>query len=180
MKLLIASDIHGSAYYAQIVVDAFHKQRCDKLIILGDILYHGPRNPLPKDYNPKQVIELLNPLSSKIVACRGNCDSEVDQMVLDFKITSDYEIISMVDYDLFISHGHVYSPDHLPNVKANDVFAFGHIHIPVMKKVNDIVILNPGSISLPKEDTAHSYGVLENHTFTLFDDKHKMIDTFSF
>lgn len=179
MKLLIASDIHGSAYYAQKIVDAFHLHQCDKLLLLGDLLYHGPRNPLPKDYNPKEVIPLLNNLKENIIAVRGNCDAEVDQMVLNFPIMDDFATIPYGERTLMASHGHVYDPTHLPTMKENDVFLYGHIHVPVMRKQDGISIINPGSITLPKEESAHSYGVLEGNTFSLYDDLHEKIKIYT-
>lgn len=174
MKIMIASDIHGSAYYAQIIKDAFHQHNCDKLLLLGDLLYHGPRNPLPYEYNPKEVIEILNSLKHNIIAVRGNCDAEVDQMVLSFPLMSDYTIISVDGYQIFASHGHIYSPQKLPMLNENDVFVFGHIHIPMAKKENLIHIINPGSITLPKENTPHTYAILENKTVTIYDENHSI------
>lgn len=171
---MIASDIHGSAYYAQIIKDAFHQQNCDKLLLLGDLLYHGPRNPLPYEYNPKEVIEILNSLKHNIIAVRGNCDAEVDQMVLSFPLMSDYTVISVDGYQIFASHGHIYSPQKLPTLNENDVFVFGHIHIPMAKKENHIHIINPGSITLPKENTPHTYAILENKTVTIYDENHSI------
>ena len=181
MKYLIASDIHGSAYYAQKIIDAFKTYECDYLLLLGDILYHGPRNPLPKDYNPKEVIALLSEIKDKIIACRGNCDSEVDQMVLPFPITNTSQTIIEADYRIFLSHGHIYHPDCLPEgIRPNDIFMFGHIHIPIMEEKTGVHIINPGSISLPKENNPHTFGVLEYNTFTLIDEKDSVIKTYSF
>lgn len=179
MKLLIASDIHGSAYYANKIKNAFEKQQCDKLILLGDLLYHGPRNPLPKDYSCKEVIQTLNSLKDKIIAVRGNCDAEVDQMVLDFPIMSDYTILYLEDHQLFITHGHLYSPEKLPHLNAGDIFMYGHIHIPIMEKQNSIHIINPGSIALPKQQQPHTYGILEHKIFTLYDESDQIIDTYT-
>lgn len=168
MKYLIASDIHGSEFYCEKLIEKFEKNHCDYLILCGDILYHGPRNELPKGYNPKGVVELLNKYSNKIIACRGNCDSEVDQMVLNFNITSDIRIINEKDYTINISHGHIYNPDNLPNfLNNNDIFIYGHIHVPKCYSQDGIQILNPGSTSIPKNETANSYAILENRTFTL-------------
>lgn len=173
MKYLIASDIHGSAYYAKIIVEAFYKHEADALILLGDILYHGPRNDLPKDYAPKEVIALFNPLKDKIIACRGNCDSEVDQMVLDFPLLSTSQTLFLGNRKLIMSHGHVYGPDNLPkNLNEGDIFMSGHTHIPVMKKTNGIVVINPGSISLPKENNPHTYGLLCTDSYNWYDDLH--------
>lgn len=180
MKLLVASDIHGSAYYANKIKDAYVKHQCDQLLLLGDLLYHGPRNPLPKDYAPKEVIQTLNSLKENIIAVRGNCDAEVDQMVLEFPIMSDYTTIIMEDYQLFASHGHIYHPDHLPYLNKGDVFMFGHIHIPIMEEKDGIHIINPSSITLPKENNPHTYGVLENKTFYLYDEDNNLLKTYTF
>lgn len=179
MKLCIASDIHGSSKYAQIVKDAFYKHECDTLLLLGDLLYHGPRNDLPEAYAPKKVIEILNSLKDKIISVRGNCEAEVDQMVLDFNVMNTATQIVMEDYKIYATHGHHHNPDNLPYLNENDVFMFGHIHIPVMEKKDGIHIINPGSITLPKQNTAHSYGVLENKVFYLYDENHTLITTYT-
>ncbi len=175
MKYVITSDIHGSAYYANKIVEAMQLHQADKLLLIGDLLYHGPRNDLPMDYNPKLVLAALNALKHKIIAVRGNCDSEVDQMVLDFPCLGDYTIIHENKRQICLSHGHIFHEQHLPPLNENDIFIFGHIHVPMFKKVNGIHILNAGSISLPKENSAHSYATLENNTFTLYDDTHQII-----
>ncbi len=175
MKYIIANDIHGSYYYAKKIVDAYTLHQADILLLLGDILYHGPRNDLPKEYNPKKVIPLLNEIKDKIIAIRGNCDSEVDQMVLEFSCLADYTIIVDGARKLFLTHGHIYHPEHLPHLQKNDIFLFGHIHVPVMEVKNGIHILNAGSISIPKENSQHSYAVLENDTFTLYNDVHEIL-----
>ncbi|HOA79462.1 MAG TPA: phosphodiesterase [Defluviitaleaceae bacterium] len=169
MKLFFVSDIHGSAFYAKKAIDIFNKESADYLVILGDQLYHGARNPLPKEYNPQEVINLLNKMKDKIIAIRGNCDSEVDAMVLDYPIMSSYSNILYDNRRLFISHGHIYNEDNLPKLSQGDVFIYGHTHIPVAKKVNDIYIINPGSITLPKEDSPNSYGILEDKIFRIKD-----------
>lgn len=178
MKLLIASDIHGSAKYAQIVKDAYYKQDCDKLLLLGDLLYHGPRNPLPEGYEPKKVIEILNSLKEDIIAVRGNCDAEVDQMVLQFPIMADYTQIVMDDYKIFATHGHLFDPEKHPYLNEGDVFMFGHVHVPHMYKKDGIHIINPGSITLPKEHSAHAYGVLDKGIFYRYNENHELIDTY--
>ena len=147
MKVMFISDIHGSYYWANRAIEKYHEEKADKLIILGDILYHGPRNDLPKDYNCKKVIALLNPLKKDIIAVRGNCDSEVDQMVLDFPMRSDYALMDVDQHHFFMTHGHLFNEDQLP-------------------LLNEIYILNPSSISLPKEGT-NSYGIYENDCFTI-------------
>lgn len=179
MKILIASDIHGSAHYAQIIKEAMKKHNCDKLLLLGDLLYHGPRNPLPYNYDPKQVIAILNSMKEHIIAVRGNCDAEVDQMVLEFPIIADYTTIVMEDYTIFATHGHLFHPDHLPRLQKGDVFFFGHVHVPIAEKKDGIHIINPGSITLPKQDSEHSYGILENHRYQRYDEHHQLLSHYS-
>lgn len=179
MKYMIVSDIHGSAYYTRKVVKSFHELNCDKMIVLGDILYHGPRNPLPLEYDPKEVIEQLNEIKIDIIACRGNCDSEVDQMVLEFPITNTSQVIPEDDRSIYISHGHIYSPENLPsNIQANDIFLFGHTHIPTFENIDGITIINPGSISLPKELNPHTFGILEDDTYKWFDVDGQLLNTY--
>ncbi len=161
MKLMIASDIHGSAYYCGKLMELYKKEEPDRLLLLGDLLYHGPRNPLPKEYDPKQVLAMLNSVKEKIISVRGNCDSEVDQMVLEFPMMSDSAIIDMGNMILFASHGHIYSPENLPPMTKGSIFASGHIHIPVCKDVNGILCINPGSVSLPKDDTPNSCIIID-------------------
>lgn len=165
MKLFFLSDIHGSFYFVKEALKCFENEDADKLVILGDVLYHGPRNPLTKDYNPKEVAELLNKYKSKIIAVRGNCDSEVDQVVLDFPMMSDYNIILMEKYKIFLTHGHIFNVNKLPELNEGDIFINGHFHIPKAEKINGIYCLNPGSISLPRENYPESYGILEDNIF---------------
>ncbi len=165
MKLMIASDIHGSAYYLEKLLCRFNAEKPDKLILLGDILYHGPRNDLPEGYNPKKVIELLNNMKEKLMCVRGNCDTEVDQMVLDFPILSDCAYISVDGVDIFATHGHIYNENNPPKLKKGDILLHGHTHIPVCKRIDDYVLINPGSVSIPKEDSANGYIIFENKTF---------------
>ena len=183
MKFLIASDIHGSAAWCRRLMDALDAEQPDRLLLLGDILYHGPRNDLPEGYAPKEVIAMLNPLASSIIAVRGNCEAEVDQMVLDFPCMADYTTFdpaAALDADgsarektgceLFLTHGHVYgagfhnSVDKLPELADGSILLYGHTH----KKVSEpapthegVWAFNPGSVSIPKDST-HSYGVYEN------------------
>lgn len=167
MKLLIASDIHGSAYYCEKLVNAFAVEKPNRLLLLGDLLYHGPRNDLPKDYCPKKVIQMLNGLADKIVCVRGNCEAEVDQMVLEFPVLSDSLLLFADDKLMFASHGHIYNENKLPALQPGDVFLQGHTHVPCMKKCGDYFLVNPGSVSIPKENSEHSYVVYENRSFTL-------------
>lgn len=160
-KLFILSDIHGSMIWLQKALERYHAEQAGEILILGDELYHGPRNPLPDGYAPKDVAGLLNGYADRILAVRGNCDSEVDEMVLDFPILSTYSQVLWGGRRLFLTHGHMLGPDHLPRLRAGDVFFYGHTHVPVARRQGDIFIVNPGSISLPKENSPHSYAVLE-------------------
>ncbi|PAB60729.1 phosphodiesterase [Anaeromicrobium sediminis] len=169
MKLMFVSDIHGSIYYAKRAIDIFEKEKADQLIILGDVLYHGPRNPLPKDYSPSEVAELLNAYKGKIIAIRGNCDSEVDQMVLNFPMMADYNYILYGNKRLFLTHGHIYNENNMDRLSGGDVLIHGHTHIPVAKEVADKYVVNPGSITLPKENNPNSYGILENNLLEIKD-----------
>ncbi|MBV1820076.1 phosphodiesterase [Clostridium cochlearium] len=167
MKLFFISDIHGSSYYLEKVINIYEKEKADYLVILGDELYHGARNPLPKEYNPKKVAEILNTYKNEIIAVRGNCDSEVDQMVLNYPIMSDYSIILYNNKRLFLTHGHIYNKDNLPNISNGDVLIYGHTHVPLAEKINNMFIINPGSITFPKENTPNCYGILEDNTFKI-------------
>ena len=151
MKLMIASDIHGSAYYCQQLVAAYHREQPDRLLLLGDLLYHGPRNDLPRDYSPKKVISLLNPLRSSVLCVRGNCESEVDQMVLDFPILADYAFLEINRHTIFATHGHLFSPDNPPPLQAGDTLLCGHTHIPANRDMGGWYYRNPGSVSLPRK-----------------------------
>ena len=166
MKLMIASDIHGSAYYCEKLLKAYDEEKADKMLLLGDILYHGPRNDLPKDYAPKQVIAMLNPRKQDLLCVRGNCDAEVDQMVLEFPILADYCILYLDNRMIFATHGHVFNEKNLPQLKKGDILLHGHTHVPVCKETEDSIYLNPGSVSIPKENSWHGYMILENGTFT--------------
>lgn len=169
MKLFFISDIHGSLPCLEKALIQFEKEKADFLMILGDELYHGARNALPEGYNPKEVAVLLNSYAEKIIAVRGNCESEVDQMVLDYPVMSDYAIILYEGRRLFLTHGHHFSPDNLPKLSVGDVFLYGHTHIPVAEKRGDVYVINPGSITMPKENNPNTYGVLEGGTFTIRD-----------
>ncbi len=168
MKYFVISDIHGCITYLEKALKTFDESDCDKLLLLGDLLYHGPRNPLIQEYNPAKVAELLNSYSDKIIAVRGNCDSEVDQMVLDFPMFSDYSLINIDNLSVFATHGHLYNEEELPKSKV-DAVIYGHFHIPLAKKVDDLYILNPGSITFPKENSKNSYGILTSKSFEIYD-----------
>ena len=161
MKLMIASDIHGSAYYCKKLLAAYKLEQADKLLLLGDILYHGPRNDLPRDYNPKEVIAILNPMKRELLCVRGNCDTEVDQMVLDFPILADYCFIELDGHTIFATHGHVHNPKNLPMLKDGDILLNGHTHIPANQDMGTYTYMNPGSVSIPKEGSAHGYMIYD-------------------
>lgn len=167
MKCMIISDIHGSYEDLKKVISIFEEEKMDKLLILGDLLYHGPRNPLPDGYNPKEVAILLNKYKDKIIAVRGNCDAEVDQMVLEFPMRADYTQVFIDNHCFFLTHGHIYDKDNMPILNKGDILMYGHYHKPIMEKETGIVVFNPSSISLPKEGVK-SYGVYENHKLSHF------------
>lgn len=166
MKLMIASDIHGSAYYLRKLLEQYNAELADKLLLLGDILYHGPRNDLPEGYAPKEVIELLNHIKEEILCVRGNCDTEVDQMVLEFPILADYCILYEQGHMIFATHGHQYNTSTPPMLKAGDILLHGHTHVPVAEEFDGKYYLNPGSVSIPKNGSEHSYMIYENGIFT--------------
>ena len=166
MKLMIASDIHGSAYYCKELLTAYEAEKPDKLLLLGDILYHGPRNDLPRDYAPKKVIEMLNPLASKLLCVRGNCEAEVDQMVLSFPVLADYALLNLNGLNVFATHGHHFGKENPPPLSAGDVLLCGHTHVSCCVPMEGFTYLNPGSVSIPKENTPHGYMILEDKTFT--------------
>lgn len=166
MKLLIASDIHGSAYYCGRLMEVLEREKPHKLILLGDLLYHGPRNDLPREYAPKQVIPMLSQHKDMIIAVRGNCEAEVDQMVLPFPCMADFAQME-VDGTLFhMTHGHHHSPDHLPELPAGSVFLSGHTHVKMDEMRGEVRCVNPGSVSIPK-DGMNSCMVYENGVFTV-------------
>ena len=157
MKLMIASDIHGSALYCGQLLDAYRREGAEKLLLLGDILYHGPRNDLPTGYAPKQVISMLNEMKNDLLCVRGNCDTEVDQMVLEFPILADYCILYAAGRMIYATHGHVYNENKLPPLKKGDVLLHGHTHVPKCTEHEEYLYLNPGSVSIPKENSPHGY-----------------------
>lgn len=165
MKLMFASDIHGSALWCGKMLAAYERENPQKLCLLGDILYHGPRNDLPEGHAPKEVIKLLNPLKNDLLCVRGNCDTEVDQMVLEFPVLQDSAVIFTDGRELFLSHGHHFNPQTLPPLGGGAVLINGHTHIPKSELVGGIHCLNCGSVALPKENTPHSYMIYENDVF---------------
>ncbi len=165
MKLLIASDIHGSAFFCKKLIEAAKSERPDKILLLGDILYHGPRNDLPRDYAPKEVIALLNPLKDRFFCVRGNCDTEVDQMVLDFPILADYAVIPIKNRIIYATHGHKFNSQTPPPLAKGDILLNGHTHVPKLEDNGKFIYMNSGSVSIPKENSPHSYMILENDIF---------------
>ncbi|MFI3252254.1 MAG: phosphodiesterase [bacterium] len=160
MKYIIASDIHGSEYYANELIKKFHELKADKLILLGDILYHGPRNPLPKDYNPQGVVKLIQSIKNKVLWIKGNCDSEVDEMIMGMNFVND-GVLVINNTNFFLSHGHIKNEDN-NNLSEGDYLICGHTHINKHEVRNNIHYLNCGSVSLPKENTKNSFLVIEN------------------
>ncbi len=166
MKLMIASDLHGSAYYCEKLLAAYRTECPDRLLLLGDLLYHGPRNDLPRDYAPKRVIEMLNPLAEKLLCVRGNCEAEVDQMVLNFPVLSDYAYLSIDGVDIFATHGHLHGEVNPPPICGGTLLLCGHTHVPAYRPYDGFTYVNPGSLAIPKENSPHSYMILEDRTLT--------------
>ena len=165
MKWMIASDLHGSYYYAQQLQQAFEREQADRLLFLGDLLYHGPRNDLPREYAPKEVIPLLNGKKEKLLCVRGNCDAEVDQMVLEFPVLADYAVLPVGRRLIYATHGHIYHVKNLPPLAPGDVLLHGHTHVPAWTEFGQgNLYLNPGSVSIPKENSPHSYMTMEEST----------------
>ena len=165
MKWMIASDLHGSAYYCRKMLEAFEREGADRLFLLGDLLYHGPRNDLPREYAPKEVIPLLNGKKEVLLCVRGYCDAEVDQMVLEFPVLADYAVLPVGQRLIYATHGHIYHVKNLPPLAPGDVLLHGHTHVPAWTEFGQgNLYLNPGSVSIPKENSPHSYMTLEGNT----------------
>lgn len=169
MKLMIASDLHGSLYYCRKMQDIYTQENAEKLILLGDLLYHGPRNDLPLEYNPKGVIEILNSMKNEILCVRGNCDCDVDQMVLEFPVLAEYMTMFYNGYMIFATHGHKFNNDNLPPMKKGDVLLNGHTHIYAMKDMGEYTYINAGSLSIPKNGNTSTYIILEDGVWYLKD-----------
>lgn len=165
MKLMIALDIHGSAFWCGKLMEVFALEQPEKLLLLGDILYHGPRNDLPRDYNPKAVIAMLTPIADRILCVRGNCEAEVDQMVLPFACMAEYSLLVADGRTFYLTHGHHANPDLLPPLPDDSVFLFGHTHVKMDAVRSGVRCLNPGSVSIPK-DGSNSCIVYQNGDFT--------------
>ena len=175
MKYMFASDIDGSAYYCRKMLEAYDKEGASRLVLLGDILYHGPRNDLPREYAPKEVIAMLNERKTEIYAVRGNCEAEVDQMVLNFPVLADYCVLELEGRTFYATHGHVYNEENLPPIKEGDILIHGHTHVLRADKKEGYTILNPGSVSIPKEGNPPTYAIYEDGRFTIKDFEEQVI-----
>ena len=169
MKYMFASDIHGSAYYCRKMLEAYKEEKAERLVLLGDLLYHGPINDLPREYAPKEVISMLNAMKDEIYTVRGNCEAQVDQMVLEFPVLADYCILVIDGCTFFATHGHVFNQHHLPPLKKGDILVHGHTHVLKAENMGDYILLNPGSVSIPKEGNPPTYAILESGIFTIRD-----------
>ena len=169
MKYMFVSDIHGSAYFCRKMLEAFQEEKAERLVLLGDLLYHGPRNDLPKDYAPKEVTAMLNGMKQLIYAVRGNCEAEVDQMVLEFPVMADYCILEIGGKTFYATHGHVYNQDNLPPIREGDILIHGHTHVLKAEQRENYILLNPGSVSIPKEGNPPTYGIFEEGIFLIKD-----------
>ncbi len=176
MKLLVVSDIHGSAYYAEKIPEIFEKEKADKIIVLGDLYYHGPRNPLTKDYSPMKVAEILNSLKDRLDVIKGNCDAEVDEMISEFKF-KEHLLLDVNNLKVYFTHGHKNNMDNLPDEQI-DMMVYGHFHTGFIVKKDGIIFANPGSISLPKDNTKNSYLILDKESIVLKDIDGNVIDEF--
>lgn len=166
MKYIVVSDIHGSVYYTKRIEEIIKKENPDKIILLGDLYYHGPRNPLPLEYNPMEVANTLNKYKDKIICIKGNCDAEVDQMISQFEIGNDYEEI-ISEKRFYFTHGHKFNENSIPsNV---DVLVYGHFHTGFIKEKENVILVNSGSITLPKNNTKNSYLIITEHEIVLKD-----------
>ena len=165
MKLMIASDLHGSAYYTQALLRRLSEEAPEKLVLLGDILYHGPRNALPRDYDTKACAAMLNALEKAPLCVRGNCDGEVDQMVLDFPLLADFAAVFADGYTLYLTHGH-HRDEAAKTLAPGNILLYGHTHVPDFTEIDGVYYVNPGSVSIPKEESRHSYLLFENGVFT--------------
>lgn len=165
MKVLIASDIHGSAYYCKQLMDRIAAEAPDRILLLGDLLYHGPRNALPEEYDCPATYDMLNALKDQILAVRGNCDCEVDQMVLHFPILADYALLEVDGVHIYATHGHLWNEQYLPPMQEGTILLHGHTHVPACTEHGNYIYMNPGSVSIPKEGSRHSYMTLENGLF---------------
>lgn len=175
MKFLFVSDLHGSLYYSKKIEEIYNTENPDYIVFLGDLLYHGARNPLTREYDPKEVVEILNKYQYKAIGVRGNCDSEVDRMLIKFDMESTYTNIFVDGVRMYLTHGHIYSFENLPKINEGDVFIQGHTHIPIAEEKYGIYFINPGSITLPKGNSENSYAVYEDGEFRIKNVEGKII-----
>lgn len=166
MKWMIASDLHGSAQCCRRLLEALQREGADRLILLGDLLYHGPRNDFPEEYDTRAVTALLNSVKHRLLCVRGNCDSEVDQMILEFPMQADYALLNWEGLTLYATHGHLWNEDNPPLMTAGTVLLNGHFHLPAARSHDGWHYINPGSTSIPKDGSTGSYLILENRVFT--------------
>lgn len=176
MKLMIASDLHGSAKWCERLLNAWRAEGKPRLLLLGDLLYHGPRNDLPEEYAPRQVIAMLDAVAPHLMCVRGNCDAAVDQMVLSFPVLADYCALLTDGHLIYATHGHMYNPDNPPPLCEGDALLFGHTHVPLFRRERGITFINPGSISMPKQNTPHSYVILQDGVLTWKDAQGEAFD----
>ncbi len=165
MKYMIASDIHGSAVFSEKLAEAFYREKADRLVLLGDLLYHGPRNGIPEGYDPQKTAEILNSLKDSVLCIHGNCDSEVDQLLIDFPITQEFGVLEHGKRLIFLTHGHILNPDSPPNIKRGDIVMYGHFHVPACIEKNGCIFMNPGSVSIPKENSWNGYMTVEGSDY---------------
>ncbi len=169
MKIMFISDIHGSVVYAEKAIEKFEREGYDKLVILGDILYYDSYYALSQEFSTKKVATLLNKHKDNIIAIRGNCDKEAHQSLLEFEMMDDYKEIMLIDRKIFITHGHLYNREQMPRLNKGDLFVHGHFHVAMTEVLGDVYYLNPGSVSLPRNNSRNSYGVLEDGIFSVWD-----------
>ena len=169
MKYMFASDVHGSAFFCRKMLEAYREEKAERLVLLGDLLYHGPRNDLPKEYAPKEVIAMLNEMNNYMYAVRVNCEAQVDQMDLNFQVMADYCILAIDGLTFYATHGHVYNENNLPPFREGDILIHGHTHVLKAEQRDGYILLNPGSVSIPKEGNPPTYAVLEDKVFTIKD-----------
>lgn len=162
---MIASDLHGSAYYTKKLLQCMETEEPARVLLLGDLLYHGPRNDLPREYAPKEVLAMLNAHKDRLFCVRGNCEAEVDQMVLEFPVLADYALLADPCGVIFATHGHHHNEAQKPPLRAGDVLLYGHTHVPMCHLSDGILCLNPGSVSIPKEGSEHGYMILDDGVF---------------
>lgn len=167
MKVLVISDIHGSSYYARKIEEIVKKENPEKIVLLGDLYYHGPRNELSQEYAPMEVAKILNSLKDKLMVVRGNCDAEVDEMISEFKF-EEHILTNINGKNIYFTHGHKYNIENIP-YEDFDILIYGHIHQGFIQEKEGYLFANPGSISLPKGGTEHSYLILEENQITLKD-----------